>query len=212
MPGCDIKISNPDEKGVGEICMRGRNTMMGYLKNEAATQDTLDEFGYVKSGDIGKFDERGFLRITGRIKELIITAGGENIAPVPIEDNFKKISPIVSNIMLVGEMQRFMGALITIKADIDLNTGVPSNKLAPEAKAFLKSELKLDLQTTDEACTNKEVQKYIQKCVEETNKLSVSRAAHIRKFKLLPIDFSIPGGELTPTLKLKRKVTEKKYK
>lgn len=104
MPGCDIKISNPDEKGVGEICMRGRNTMMGYLKNEAATVETLDEFGYVKSGDIGKFDERGFLRITGRIKELIITAGGENIAPVPIEDNFKKIAPVVSNVMLVGEM------------------------------------------------------------------------------------------------------------
>ena len=83
--------------------MRGRNTMMGYLKNEEATLKTLDSQGYIMSGDKGKIDENGFLRITGRIKELIITAGGENVAPVPIEDNFKLFCPPCSNIMLLGE-------------------------------------------------------------------------------------------------------------
>jgi long-chain-fatty-acid--CoA ligase ACSBG len=103
LPGCDILIDRPDEKGEGEICMRGRNIMMGYLKNEAATADTIDNAGFLHSGDRGIVDPDGFLRITGRIKELIITAGGENVAPVPIEDNFKETCPPCANIMVVGE-------------------------------------------------------------------------------------------------------------
>ena len=83
--------------------MRGRNTMMGYLNNEKATIDTLDSEGFLKSGDKGKIDANGFLKITGRIKEIIITAGGENIAPVPVEDAFKVACPPCSNIMMVGE-------------------------------------------------------------------------------------------------------------
>ena len=208
LPGCDLRIDNPDENGEGEICMRGRNTMMGYLKNEEATINTLDSQGYIKSGDKGKIDSQGFLRITGRIKELIITAGGENIAPVPIEDNFKVFCPPCSNIMMVGEQQRFMAALITFKVDVDMKTGLPSRNLIDEAKVFFKKELGLDLKTSDEAVAEPKVSEFIKKCIEETNKKSVSRAAHIRKFKLLPDDFSIPGNELTPTMKLKRKVTE----
>ena len=103
MDGCDLMIANPDENGEGEICMRGRNIMMGYLKNEEATQGTIDAQGYCHSGDMGKIDSDGFLRITGRIKELIITAGGENIAPVPVEDNFKLVCAPCANIMMVGE-------------------------------------------------------------------------------------------------------------
>jgi long-chain-fatty-acid--CoA ligase ACSBG len=104
LPGTDILIYNPDENGEGEICMRGRNTMMGYLKNEKATIETIDGQGFVHSGDRGRIEKDGHLKITGRIKELIITAGGENIAPVPIEDCFKANCPPCSNIMLVGEM------------------------------------------------------------------------------------------------------------
>ena len=103
MDGCDLMIANPDENGEGEICMRGRNIMMGYLKNEEATRSTIDNQGYVHSGDKGKVNAEGFLQITGRIKELIITAGGENIAPVPVEDNFKLECVACSNIMMVGE-------------------------------------------------------------------------------------------------------------
>jgi long-chain-fatty-acid--CoA ligase ACSBG len=83
--------------------------------------------------------------------------------------------------------------------------------LTPEAKAYFKKELDLDLKTSDEAVANPKVVQHIEKCVEATNKKSVSRAAHLRKFRLIAVDFSIPGGELTPTLKLKRKVTEKKH-
>jgi long-chain-fatty-acid--CoA ligase ACSBG len=82
LPGTDVKIANPDEKGEGEIRMLGRNTMMGYFKNEEACKSTFDENGYVMSGDLGTVDKDGWIRITGRIKELIITAGGENIGPV----------------------------------------------------------------------------------------------------------------------------------
>lgn len=124
--GTDLVIQNPDEHGEGEICMRGRNTMMGYLKNDQATIDTIDADGYVKSGDRGKIEKDGHLKITGRIKELIIGAGGENIAPVPIEDNFKEICVPCSNVMMVGEGQRFMAMLITLKVDVNPTTGQPS--------------------------------------------------------------------------------------
>ena len=212
MDGSDIMIDRPDENGEGEICMRGRNIMMGYLKNDEATQSTIDAQGYLHSGDRGKIDKDGFLRITGRIKELIITAGGENVAPVPIEDNFKIECPPCANIMMLGEQQRFMAALITFKADIDPKSGVPSRNLMPEARNFFKDKLGVDVKTTEQAIAEPKVSEFIKQCIEATNKKSVSRAAHIRKFKLLPDDFSVPGGELTPTLKLKRKVTEKKYK
>ena len=171
----------------------------------------MDNHGYIKSGDKGKIDEQGFLYITGRIKELIITAGGENIAPVPIEDNFKLFCPPCSNIMLIGEQQRFMACLITFKVEIDMKSGLPSRELTQEARSYFKTELGIDVKTSDEAVAEPKVAEYIKKCIEQTNQKSVSRAAHIRKFKLLAVDFSIPGNELTPTLKLKRKVTEKKY-
>jgi long-chain-fatty-acid--CoA ligase ACSBG len=102
-PGCGTMIHNPDSKAIGEVCMRGRNVMMGYLENEKATMETIDSEGYLHSGDQGKIDSDGFLLITGRIKELIITAGGENVAPVMIEDKFKLECTPCSNIMVVGE-------------------------------------------------------------------------------------------------------------
>jgi len=103
MSGAHIKIADQDEKGQGEIRILGRHVMMGYLKNEQATKECIDEYGYFKTGDQGRIDKGGYLKITGRIKELIITAGGENVAPVPIEDNFKEACPACSNIMLIGE-------------------------------------------------------------------------------------------------------------
>ena len=104
-----------------------------------------------------------------------------------------------------------MAALITFKVDIDPKTGVPNKLLTAEAKMAFKEHCGVDLNTADEAIAEPKVSAYIKKCIEATNKKSVSRAAHVRKFTLIADDFSIPGGELTPTLKLKRKVTEKKY-
>lgn len=100
--------------------------MMGYLKNEKATIEVIDKDGYFHSGDIGNVDSNGYVSITGRLKELIITAGGENIAPVLIEENFKKMCPPVSNIMVVGDYRKFLAALITFKVSFDLATGRPT--------------------------------------------------------------------------------------
>lgn len=155
--GTHIKIANPDEKGVGEIQMYGRHIMMGYLKNGEATKACIDEHGYFKSGDLGKLDNGKNLKITGRIKELIISAGGENVAPVPIEDTFKRFCPVCSNIMIVGEQRRFMSALITLKVEIDLKTGIPSNELTKETIKFLKENAGVDVKTSDEAATNQKV-------------------------------------------------------
>lgn len=130
---------------------------------------------------------------------------------MPIEDQFKTVCPICSNIMVVGENQRFMAALITLKVDIDMTTGVPSTKLTSEVTSFLKTKLGVEVKTSDEAIVNQKVIEYIQSCILQSNKKLVSKAAHIKKFKLIANDFSQTGGELTPTMKLKRKVTEQKY-
>ena len=103
MPSNQLMIYKPDEHGEGEICMRGRNIMNGYLKNAVATRGAIDEHGFLHTGDKGRHDSDDHLVITGRIKELIITAGGENIAPVPIEDIFKMECLPCSNIMVLGE-------------------------------------------------------------------------------------------------------------
>lgn len=120
----------------------------------------MDEQGYFRTGDQGRLDGR-FLKITGRIKELIITAGGENVAPVPIEDTFKVECPACSNIMLVGENQRFMAALITFKVDLDMKSGLPSNNLTEEAVAYFKGH-GIAIKTSDEACANQKVFEHVQ--------------------------------------------------
>lgn len=185
--------------------------MMGYLNNREATTDCITNDGFFKTGDQGRFDKGGYLKITGRIKELIITAGGENIAPVPIEDTFKEQCPACSNIMLIGENRRFMAAIITLKSEMDMKSGLPSKELLPETIDFIKKNIGVDVKDSETASKDEKIYKYVQKCIEETNKRVVSKAAHIKKFVILPMDFSQPGGELTPTMKLKRKVTEQKY-
>lgn len=192
--------------------MKGRCVMMGYLKNEKATTESIDPQGYFHSGDLGRLDEEGFVYITGRIKELIITAAGENIAPTNIEDNFKLECPISSNIIVVGENRKFLSALITLKVNPDPATGAPTQILTTEVQDFLKNQLKIESKTSDEVIQNEALMKYIKSCMEKVNEKCVSRAAQVKKWQLLPVDFSMNGDELTPTLKLRRKFTEKKYK
>lgn len=214
-----IKIENRDQteggyENEGEICFRGRNNFIGYLNNEEKTKETLDPEGYIHSGDIGTKDPEGFVRITGRIKELIVTAGGENVAPVLIEDSLKDICPIISNVMVIGDDRKYLSALITFKVEVDNSEGLntPTKELTPNVRTFLKTELGIKgIKTTDEAIANEEINKYIQKKIEENNKISISRAQYLRKYTLLPTDFSIEGGELTPTLKLKRNIAHQKY-
>jgi len=116
--GVEVKLDHVDGRdpaGEGEICLRGRNVMMGYLKDPEKTREAIDEKGYLRSGDVGRLDQHGMAYITGRIKELIITAGGENVAPVPIEDTLKRECPAISNCMLVGDHRKFNSIVITLK-------------------------------------------------------------------------------------------------
>ena len=115
MPGVLVRIYNPDEKGEGEICVRGRNVFMGYLYREKETWEVFDGEGYFHTGDKGKLDSNNNLVITGRIKELLITSGGENVEPESIEQEIKSICPLVSHAVLVGDGRKFVSLLLTLK-------------------------------------------------------------------------------------------------
>lgn len=188
--------------------MSGRHRFIGYFKDDEATQKTIDRNGLAHSGDLGYLDNEGFLYITGRIKELIVTAGGENIPFLMIEEALKQTCPILSNVVVIGDQRRFITGLFTLKCCVvDLT---PTNKLTNDVIAELKT-VGISASTVEEVLNEAKLNEYIQKAVNEVNKQCTSNAQTIRKWKVLPCDFSIASGELTPTLKLKRKVVETKY-
>jgi len=201
--GTDAIIMNPDKDGVGEICFRGRNRFMGYYKNEQATLEAIDSNGWLHSGDQGYIDKNKNLVITGRIKELIVTAGGENVAPLPIEEALKEICKIISNIVVLGDDKKYLAALITLKTD-------ERGNLSKEVLDYIK-EINSEATTIVEAINDDNIKFFIQKCIDEVNKKAVSRAQLVRKWTILPNEFSVDSGELTPTLKLKRKFVSQKY-
>ncbi|XP_062998686.1 long-chain-fatty-acid--CoA ligase ACSBG1 [Elgaria multicarinata webbii] len=214
VPGCKVKLMNKDEDGNGELCFWGRTVFMGYLNMEDKTREAIDEDGWLHSGDLGKIDPDGFVYVTGRIKELIITAGGENVPPVPLEDAVKKELPaLVSNAMLVGDQKKFLSMLLTLKCSVDPDTSEPTDSLTEEARDFCKklgskavgvSEI---VRTRDEA-----VYQAVQDGIDRVNACAVTNAQRIQKWALLGKDFSISGGEFGPTMKLKRQTVVEKYK
>ncbi|CAM9775117.1 unnamed protein product [Bubo scandiacus] len=213
LTGCQTLIHKPDGDGNGEICFSGRHIFMGYLNMEEKTKEAIDEDGWLHSGDLGKHDKDGFLYITGRIKELIITAGGENIPPVPIEEAVKDALPLISNAMLVGDKEKFLAMLLTLKCKSDGETGEPLDDLAPEAVEYCQ---KLGSKATkvSEIISSKDKAVYaaIQKGIAAVNEGAVSNAQKVQKWVLLEKDFSVFGGELGPTMKLKRPAVAQKYK
>lgn len=213
IPGCTTKLQNPDEEGNGEICLWGRHVFMGYLNMPDKTEEALDADGWLRSGDLGKRDESGFLFITGRIKELIITAGGENIPPVPIEDAVKEHVPLISNAMLIGDKRKFLSMLLTIKCQVNAETGAPEDELTPEV-IELCSKLGSSATRVSEIAGGRDraIQAAIQDGINRVNEKATSNAQRIQKWLILDRDFSITGGELGPTMKLKRPVVSKMYK
>ncbi|XP_059579546.1 long-chain-fatty-acid--CoA ligase ACSBG2 [Alligator mississippiensis] len=213
LPGCRSRIEEPDAEGTGELCCWGRHVFMGYLGMEALTREALDEEGWLHTGDLVRRDPDGFLYIMGRIKELVITVGGKNIAPVPIEDAVKREVPIVSNAVLVGDCRRFLAMLLTLKCKVDPESGAPLDELSPEAVQFCQevgsraTRVSEVLSTRDPA-----VYQAIQLGVERVNQHAPSHAHYIQKWALLPRDFSIIGGELGPTAKVKRQAVLSTYK
>jgi long-chain acyl-CoA synthetase len=178
----------------GEVLVKGPQVFQGYWHNESATAEVFDDDGWFLTGDIGTLDEDGFLRITGRKKELIVTAAGKNVAPAPLEDRLRA-HPLISHAVVVGDARPFIAALIT---------------LDPEAITQWATERGVSDVALTELAANVDLQATIQSAVEDANR-SVSRAESIRKVALLPVDLTIAAGELTPTLKVRRAVVEKHY-
>lgn len=189
LPGAEIKIAED-----GEICMKGRHVFKGYFKNQEATDEALDEDGWLHSGDIGEIDKDGFLKITDRKKDLLITAGGENIAPQVIEGKLKGI-PWVSQAVVVGDRQKHLSALLTIDE-------TKFEDALSQAGSSAKS--------MKDAADDDKLHAFMMKEVEKVN-ADLARVQTIKKIKILPSELTIEGGELTPTMKVKRKIVNQKY-
>eukprot|EP00828_Plagiopyla_frontata_P024037 TRINITY_DN306_c0_g2_i3.p1 TRINITY_DN306_c0_g2~~TRINITY_DN306_c0_g2_i3.p1 ORF type:complete len:404 (-),score=54.75 TRINITY_DN306_c0_g2_i3:107-1318(-) len=189
----------------GEILFKGRNRFMGYLNNYKETIAAIDSEGFLHSGDVGFLDEQNNLSITGRKKEILKTAGGENIAPAPIETMLKEQIPILSNAVILGDNKKYLVALLT------LSTEENSTSLIPESIQILNNNNIFDVETIADVKANPDFREYIQKRIDEVNSNAISRASNIRKWAILDNDFSIDAGEITPTMKVKRNIVCKKY-
>lgn len=183
---------------------------MGYKDDQDLTLETGDSDGYVHTGDIGEIDKDGFVKVTGRMKDIIITAGGENIPPLYIEDQIKKIIPCISNCTLIGDKRKFLSMIMTLKTMSDTE-GNPNDDLSSETIQILE-EIGSESTKVSEAINDRKLIDYIQKQIDFYNRnLSISHAQNITKWVLLDHDYGMTSGELTPTLKMKRNVIEAKY-
>jgi len=206
LSGTELRIADPDEGGNGEIQFRGRHVMAGYYKNPEATADTMTEDGWLKSGDLGKIDSDGFVYVTGRLKEIYVSSAGKNIAPLVIEETMKSI-PVVSQCMLVGDNRKFCSALFTLDVGailrdvhgLDGATEVPKD---PSEQLAKLAELGHDL--SEYTAVGSDTHNQLQEAVAELNK-KFSNPEQIKKFTVLPRDLGVDQGELTPTLKIRRK-------
>ncbi|MFE9652257.1 AMP-dependent synthetase/ligase [Micromonospora sp. NPDC006431] len=190
LPGVTIRIEDD-----GEILISGDLVFQGYWHNEAATAEALSSDGWFRTGDLGRLDEDGYLTITGRKKEIIVTAGGKNVAPAALEDQVRA-HPLVSQCVVVGDRQPFIGALVTIDEEA----------LPKWLAARGRPETTRAAELRDDEALRAEVQD----AIDQANR-SVSKAEAIKVFRILPHDFTEDTGELTPSLKVKRQVVHKTY-
>lgn len=192
LPGVELKIDTKidDDESVGtggEILARGIPVFIGYHNNPEATAEAIDEDGWFRTGDLGEIDSDGYLRITGRKKEIIVTAGGKNVAPSVMEDHLRA-NPLVSQCVVVGDQRPFVAALITLDEEM-----LPGWLSARELPAM----------TPAEAGKHPQVLKALQNAVDRVNR-TVSRAESIRRFEVLDMDFTVENDYLTPSMKVKR--------
>jgi long-chain acyl-CoA synthetase len=191
LPGVDLRIAED-----GEICARGANiATRGYFKQPDATAAVFEPSGWFHTGDIGHVDPEGFLHITDRKKDLIVTAGGMNIAPQEIENRLKA-DPFISQVMVYGDRRPYPVALVTINPEELEKLARERGILATDPGVLVKHPV---------------VVERVSRTVEEKNS-QLQSYAKIKKFTVLPTDFTQEGGELTPTLKVKRKVVAEKYR
>ena len=198
IPETEIKIAKD-----GEILMRGDHVMKGYYKNPEATNETIID-GWLYTGDVGEIDDEGFLKITGRKKEIYVTSGGKNIAPLIIEETMKSIS-LLSQCFLVGDGRKYCSALFTLDVSVILRDklGVDANAIPkdPEGQIIMLTEKG---HTLSDFTENEDIYSEIQAQVDVLNP-RFSNPEQVKKFSILSRDFTIDDGELTPTLKIRRK-------
>ena len=188
MEGCELKIAAD-----GEVLIKGANIFRGYYKNEEATKETIVD-GWLHTGDLGRIDEDGYLYITGRKKDIIITAGGKNITPANWENSMKQ-SRWVSQAVMYGDRRPFLSGLVTLDPE----------EIVPWAK-----QNGIESTEISELCTNEKVRELIQGVVDEVNS-KYAQVEQVRKFTILDHDLSQETGELTPTMKVKRNICYEKY-
>ena len=177
----------------GEVLAKGPQVFQGYWKNDKATAEVLTDDGWFRTGDVGRIED-GFLRIIGRKKELIVTAGGKNVAPEPMEDRLRSHS-LISQAMVIGDNRRFISALVTIDEEV--------------FDAWWPGEAGDEVKVAD-VVDHPDLRARVQEAIDDVNS-SVSRAESIRAFAILPHDFSVDDGELTPTMKVRRAIVAKHY-
>lgn len=190
LPNVQVKLSEQ-----GEILAKGPSIMKGYYNNPKATAEIIDEDGWLHTGDIGIFDENKYLKITDRIKELIVMSNGKNVAPLPIESKLSE-SPWIANSIAIGNGRKFISALLFPNVE--------------ELEAFARAE-HIPTKSLDELCQNEKIQQIFATHVKNANS-ELSRYEQIKKFEIVPAVLSIETGELTPTLKIKRRIVEKNFK
>jgi long-chain acyl-CoA synthetase len=190
VPGVSAKIADD-----GEILLKGGIVFGGYWHNPEATSEALDAEGWLHTGDLGSLDDEGFLQVTGRKKELIVTAGGKNVAPAVLEDRLRA-HPLISQCMVVGDGRPFIACLITL----DTEALEPWKKQHGKPAGATAADLADDPDLLAE----------LQAAVDDANK-AVSRAESIRKFRVLPVDFTTDNGYITPSLKVKRAMVAKDF-
>merc|ERR1719347_1097447 len=205
----EVKLKSMDNSGNGEMLSRGRSICMGYLNNREKTLEAIDDDGWLHSGDLVSKDKEDFYTVVGRIKEILITSGGKNISPSNIEEVIKTELPdIISNVMLVGDGKPYLCCLLTLRVELDPKTLAPTNMISKEALKWIKGVTGSDSPVTTQDLLKSEVWQLVHAeiniGIERANKKAESQAAWVRKWRLIPIEFSVDGGELSPSLKLKR--------
>jgi long-chain acyl-CoA synthetase len=190
MPGIELRLADD-----GEIFVKGAPIMAGYRNMPDKTAETIDDDGWLATGDIGVLDDDGYLKIVDRKKELIINAAGKNMSPAEIEAKVKTASPLIGQAIAVGDGRKYNVALITLDPDV--------------APGWAEKQ-GIDDASFESLAENEKVIAAVQQGIDEANE-RMARVEQVKKFKVLPTDWEPGGDELTPTMKLKRKPIEEKY-